>query len=468
MKGIIQIGIWSMVMLFSLQAEAQTSVFNWDVDNPHYIQPLDFGPFNINYFDEDGLTPDASTGFPVSSFVATDMLSVGNDVLMAVSFFNPTGQADNWVVFGPISHPIGVTSIFSWEHWILVNSIRDGYEVLVTNIGPNPIDFSGATIIKSYTDNDPLTNGHDTLTTQSAVIPAPFMGGPVYIAIHHNANNQWGIAFDKFDVTQTIASTASSFSVTECDSYTVPSGDETHTTSGTYMDTVPNSVGADSVMTITVNINYSNTGTDTQAACNTYTWIDGNTYSSSNSTASHVLTNAIGCDSTVTLNLTIDTVNTDLGINVISGPPLLQQLYALQTGAAYLWLNCPSMSPITGETNQSYTIPANGDYAVIISNGSCIDTSECASITGVGIIENNFGNKLLVYPNPTDGNFSIDLGETFDAVTITITDLSGKLIKSKTYNESQLLNLKLEEPAGVYFLMIESGDKKTVIRLVKE
>lgn len=77
-------------------------------------------------------------------------------------------------------------------------------------------------------------------------------------------------------------------------------------------------------------------------------------------------------------------------------------------------------------------------------------------------------NALTVYPNPTDGDFSIDLGGTFNTVTITMTDLSGKLIQSKTYNESQLLNLKIEEPAGVYLIKIESGDKKAVIRLLKE
>ncbi|MGH1339502.1 MAG: SBBP repeat-containing protein, partial [Aureispira sp.] len=38
------------------------------------------------------------------------------------------------------------------------------------------------------------------------------------------------------------------------------------------------------------------TGTDTISTCNTYTWIDGNTYNSSNNTATFTLTNAAGCD----------------------------------------------------------------------------------------------------------------------------------------------------------------------------
>jgi hypothetical protein len=83
-------------------------------------------------------------------------------------------------------------------------------------------------------------------------------------------------------------------------------------------------------------------------------------------------------------------------------------------------------------------------------------------------MENGFGNGLLLYPNPTNGNFSIDLGESYQTTTIIITDLVGKVIQTQIYNESQLLNLNIEEPAGIYLLMIESGDKKAIIRLIKE
>ena len=48
------------------------------------------------------------------------------------------------------------------------------------------------------------------------------------------------------------------------------------------------------------------TGVDFQTACDSYTWIDGNTYTASNNTATFTLTNAAGCDSIVTLDLTIN------------------------------------------------------------------------------------------------------------------------------------------------------------------
>jgi hypothetical protein len=200
--------------------------------------------------------------------------------------------------------------------------------------------------------------------------------------------------------------------------------------------------------------------TISETACDSYTWIDGNTYTASNNTATHTITNAVGCDTLVTLNLTINTVDA----SVLNNTPTLT---ANAAGATYQWIYCDSMV-IVDETNQSFTATINGNYAVIVTKNGCIDTSACYSVIGVGIIENDYGNQVLLYPNPTDGNFSIDLGNNYQTTVVTITDWSGRTIQSKRYNDSQLLNLKLKEPAGVYFLIIKSENKKALIRLVKE
>jgi hypothetical protein len=249
---------------------------------------------------------------------------------------------------------------------------------------------------------------------------------------------------------------------TACDSYLWIDGNTYTSSNNTATHTLTNAANCDSVVTLDLTISNSTSGTDTQTACDSYLWIDGNTYTSSNNTATHALTNAVGCDSVVILDLTINTVDSAVTQSGVT-------LSAVVSGASYQWLNCnTNFAIISGETNQSYTATTNGSYAVEITQNGCIDTSACYSITSVGIIESSFGNQLLLYPNPTEGNFSIDLGENYKAVTITMTDLSGKVIQSKTYNESQLLNLKLEEPVGVYLLIIEAKDKKAVIRLIKE
>ena len=79
-------------------------------------------------------------------------------------------------------------------------------------------------------------------------------------------------------------------------------------------DTLQNTTGCDSIVTLNLTIIQSTFGTDVLTACDTLTWIDGITYSASNNTATHTLNNAVGCDSVVTLNHTINTSPTvDLG-----------------------------------------------------------------------------------------------------------------------------------------------------------
>jgi hypothetical protein len=136
-------------------------------------------------------------------------------------------------------------------------------------------------------------------------------------------------------------------------------------------------------------------------------------------------------------------------------------------GITYQWTDCADGSEIAGSTAQTFSATANGNYAVIINDNGCIDTSACFSITSLGIIENGFGKDLLLYPNPTSGKLTIDLGGILENININITDLSGRLIQTKTYYHRQLINLILDGSAGVYILSIESTDKKGSFILMK-
>jgi hypothetical protein len=208
-------------------------------------------------------------------------------------------------------------------------------------------------------------------------------------------------------------------------------------------------------------INNATTGTDVQNACEAFTWIDGNTYTSSNNTATFTLTSSTGCDSVVTLDLTITTVNVSVTQNG-------EFLSADRTGATYQWIDCQTMSPISGATNQFYNATANGDYAVIVTQNGCSDTSVCFTVSGLGIAQNDFGTALRAYPNPTKGHFSVDLGESYQNITIQLLDLTGKLIQSNSYFEGENVDWKMDEPAGVYLLKIDAEGKQAIIRLVKE
>jgi hypothetical protein len=142
---------------------------------------------------------------------------------------------------------------------------------------------------------------------------------------------------------------------------------------------------------------------------------------------------------------------------------------ANNTSATYQWLDCNNnFAVIVGETGRTFFPIANGRYAVQITENNCVDTSECVAITSIGIIENNFGSKFALYPNPSSGNFSVDLGENYQVITVTLTGLDGKTIQVVNYKDLQLMHLKHETSPGAYLLKIEAGTKRATIRLVKK
>jgi len=199
---------------------------------------------------------------------------------------------------------------------------------------------------------------------------------------------------------------------------------------------------------------------DTHTACDSLTWIDGITYTGSNNTATYTLLNAVGCDSVITLNLTIDTVDTGI---TQSG----SVLSADQTGASYQWLVCDSSySAITGETGQSYNTISNGTYAVEITGaGGCVDTSACVTITSTGVLNEGQEPSIIVFPNPTNGNINLKSAGMEVPFEYNLFDLSGRIIqkgKILNANSSVILN---QSTAGSYFLRI---DKCQVLRVIIE
>ena len=77
-------------------------------------------------------------------------------------------------------------------------------------------------------------------------------------------------------------------------------------------------------------------------------------------------------------------------------------------------------------------------------------------------------DKLKLYPNPAGDRVSIDLGVSHSEVHIAVTDYSGKILNSKTFRYQQIIDLKLHQPPGLYFLVVRYETKQTVLPLVKK
>ena len=121
------------------------------------------------------------------------------------------------------------------------------------------------------------------------------------------------------------------------------------------------------------------TSTQTVSACGSYVW-NGTTYTASNNTATYVTTNAGGCDSTVTLNLTIKQPSTSTtSISNCGSYSWNGQSYS--TSGTYSWTGtnaelCDSVATLSLTINQASTSTstetATGSY---VWNGNTYTSS---------------------------------------------------------------------------------------------
>jgi gliding motility-associated-like protein len=171
-----------------------------------------------------------------------------------------------------------------------------------------------------------------------------------------------------------------------CQGANLTVGTSTYSTTGIYVDTLINSLGCDSIVTTNLTVNPIATGTDTRIACGSFTWINGTTYTTNNTTATFTIVggSATGCDSLVTLNLTIQNIpNVTATANgpVCEGEAINLAATALP-GVTYQWTGPNGYtSVVQNPTINSAGSNSGGIYQVIASIGtSCADTSSVTVI----------------------------------------------------------------------------------------
>ncbi len=311
---------------------------------------------------------------------------------------------------------------------------------------------------------------------QSTCGPLTWIDGNTYSANNNTATYTYvGGAVGGCDSTVTLNLTVNSATsgvdaITSCDPITWIDGNTYSANNNSAMYTMFGGAtnGCDSIVTLNLTINSAGQSTDTQVACDSYTWIDGNTYTASNTTATHLLPGgaANGCDSIVSLNLTVNTVDAAVTTSSLS-------LTANASGAQYQWVDCSNnFTAIAGATSQTYTATANGSYAVIVwGAGGCSDTSVCVAITTVSLDETLLANQIHVSPNPTTGEFAISLENYAGKITVEVLDIAGKLILTSSQeilpNDALAFNLS-NEANGVYIVKIHTSIGSHSVRVVKK
>ncbi|HEY6143808.1 MAG TPA: T9SS type A sorting domain-containing protein [Flavobacterium sp.] len=141
-------------------------------------------------------------------------------------------------------------------------------------------------------------------------------------------------------------------------------------------------------------------------------------------------------------------------------------LTATQTGASYQWYKCPN-TLLDGETSQSYTPTADGDYKVeITSLSGCSIASDCVTFSSLalGVKDNNTASKFVLYPNPTTGILNVESNIEDD---FTVVNQLGQVVKTVKVNVgTNKVNLE-NLVDGVYFLKNKSGENQVVKKIIK-
>lgn len=130
-----------------------------------------------------------------------------------------------------------------------------------------------------------------------------------------------------------------------------------------------------------------------------------------------------------------------------------------QPAATYAWMDCNTFSTV-GVTTQSFTPAADGNYAVIVTQGGCTDTSTCYAISGVGI--ETFSTDLFtLYPNPAQSEITIQTNDQFQGVDIY--NSTGELIQRQVSSTFSVREL----PNGIYFVKIYTDRGTSRARFIK-
>jgi len=153
-----------------------------------------------------------------------------------------------------------------------------------------------------------------------------------------------------------------------------------------------------------------------------------------------------GCDSILAQELDIIpignvTINYSNG-NIVASPP----------GLSYSWINCITGLPIPGQNGAVFVPVANGTYAAIGELNGCVDTSDCYTVTVIGLEEKELF-QTTVFPNPTSDKLTIDLKIVTEETQIMIASLSGEIIMRNNFSNTQSIEMDVSQLAGGNYIV---------------
>ena len=226
------------------------------------------------------------------------------------------------------------------------------------------------------------------------------------------------------------------------------------TQAGQYFDTLQTVLGCDSFVTLNLTVNSFVTGSASAEICAGDSYTFNGQQLTQGGQYMDTLVSAGGCDSIVTLTLTV---------NQLPQPTIAQNgnVLSTQVFASYQWQF--NGSDISNATSQSHTANQNGNYTVAVTDvNGCSAYSSVVTVTGVGIKEvSSFRSE--VYPNPATTVLQVSSEEAL--LSIAIVDLFGRKVFTQAVNEAKQTQIDVSKmAASTYFIHLTTTNGNTAVK----
>lgn len=347
------------------------------------------------------------------------------------------------------------------------NSMPTGWTEKIVTVGNDAffIGDDGSTGNEVYTyDGTSVYIGKDIISGGQSSAPSgltSYNGHLYFMADDQVAGGELWVWKPDQDLTE-------SLTVVTCSSYTSPGG-IFYGQVGQYSftDVIPSVAcpGCDSIIDIDLTIS-SLYDSIVVATCDDYISPGGTYYGSvGNYTFTDTLAslNCSGSDSILYVDLTILN-NLNLNIFTITGVAFVSQ-----TGVDYQWLDCDNgYAPIPGETNQDYLPTVDGNYACVLTAGSCVDTTACVFTEATNSIIEQAVSPVKVYPNPVSNQLFVTNQEVA-SISVQIYNVMGKEVFAIAEENTDTLLIDMSQFAkGIYHVVIATESGTYVSKVVKE
>ena len=171
------------------------------------------------------------------------------------------------------------------------------------------------------------------------------------------------------------------------------------------------------------------------------------------------------CDTIVTTSITISPSPTTPNISANGN------VLASDNAVTYQWYY--NGSPIPGATSQFYTATQGGFYQVQVTNANgCTAMSQPFNFVTEGIHQSMSVGMINVFPNPSNGNYCLQLNTKEKTVTLKIFDTYGRELQNEeihVINEKFIKEISLANYAnGIYYLYLFTEKSNGSVKLLKQ